>query len=325
MYIFNNILQLSIGSVMRKFNKQAKNPRYAQERFLAERMQRDANTVYGKQHHFSSIKCLEDLRKKHPLTTYEHYEEYVQRMADGEKDVLICEPLQRFGITSGTTGKGKLIPLPKSRMWGIGPTLQTMWQGAASRRIGSGSPLQKDIINYVNPRPTTTAGGEIVGPIHLYTDDLKWIMSPILSVPWEVTSVSTEHEAQYITLLFGLRDRNISRFMGPFSSQVHKVMSRLEKHWQQLVNDIRTGSIDKNLKIPAEVREACLKELTPEPERAEELRREFEKGFEGIMRRAWPHLNYVFGINTSNYTEKIRNGYAKGMNDIRCLNLKELF
>ena len=315
MYILNNIVNLSVGSVIRKFNKQAKNPRYAQECFLTERMQRDANTVYGKQHHFSSIKCLEDLRKKHPLTTYEHYEEYVQRMADGEKDVLFCEPLQRFGITSGTTGKGKLIPLPKSRLWGIGPTLQALWQWATSRRIGSATPIQKDITNYVNPRPTTTASGDIVGPMHLYTDDLKWIMSPLLVSPWEVTSITTEHEAQYIMLLFGLRDRNIGRWMGPFSSQVHKAMSRLEKHWQQLVHDIETGTVDKDLQITPEVREACMKELRPEPERAEELKREFEKGFEGIIRRVWPHLVYIIGIDTSGHTAKLRKRYSKGMND----------
>ena len=299
---------------MRKFNEGAKNPRVAQETFLKERMERDAQTVYGKRHDFSNIKCLEDLRKKHPLTSYAHYEEYVQRMANGEKDVLVCDKLVRFGITSGTTGKGKLIPLVKSRFFGSNSMMnQIIWQ-RAEKRLGSGSPLQKAIINYVNPRPTTTASGEIVGPMLFYTEDMKGVISLFISVPWEVTSITTEHEAQYIMLLFGLRDPNIGRMMGPFSSQVHKAMSRLEKHWQQLVHDIRTGTVDRDLQIAPEVREACMKQLTPEPQRAEELKREFEKGFDGIMRRVWPHIIYIFGINTSDYTEKLRNKYAKGMN-----------
>ena len=317
-YIMKNILKLSYGRVMQKFNKRAKNPRYAQEIFLKERMQRDAKTVYGKQHDFSSIKCLEDLRKKHPLTSYAHYEEYVQRMADGEKDVLICEKVERFGITSGTTGKGKLIPLPNSRFGKFRRELETMWRGAIVQRIGFGL-LQKAIINYVNPKQTKTASGDVVGPFSSFTmfaDNMKRVISPILSAPWEVLSISTEHEAQYMVLLFGLRDANIGLWFGPFSSQVHKAMSRLEKHWQQLVHDIQTGTIDKDLKITAEAREACMKELTPEPERAEELKREFEKGFDGIMRRVWPHLIFIWGINTSNYTEKLRNEYANGKNYI---------
>ncbi|XP_072015309.1 uncharacterized protein [Amphiura filiformis] len=312
-YIMNQMLRLFSGSVLRKFDASAKDPRRAQEEFLISRMQRDANTAYGKRHRFSNIKSLEDLRNSHPLTSYDHYEEYLQRMADGEKNVLICEDMVRFGITSGTTGKGKLIPIPKSRNSTQVNPIQILWQAAIRRKYGIPSPLQKDIILYVNPRPTKTPGGDVVGPMHLYTDDMKFIITQMVSVPWEAVSISTEHEAHYLTLLFGLRDPDIGRWMGPFSSQIHKAMSKVENHWEQFVHDIKTGTVDKDLKISTEVREACEKALLPEPERAEELRREFEKGFDGIMGRVWPHMKYIFGINTADFTQKLEEKYAKGV------------
>ncbi|XP_072026289.1 uncharacterized protein [Amphiura filiformis] len=309
----NQMVRLFSGAVFRKFDARAKDPRRAQEEFLRSRMKRDANTVYGKRYKFSNIKSLEDLQNNHPLTSYDHYEEYIQRMADGEKNVLICEKLMRFGITSGTTGKGKLIPMPKSRYYSQATSVQVYWQTGSGRKYGFPSPLQKDIMLYVNPKPTKTPGGDVVGPMHLFTDDMKFIITQVLSVPWEAMSISTEHEAHYLTLLFGLRDADIGRWMGPFCSQIHKAMSKVENHWEQFVHDIKTGTVDKDLMISTEVREACEKALLPEPDRAEELRREFEKGFNGIMRRVWPHLKYIFGINTADFTQKLEEKYAQGV------------
>ncbi|XP_072025045.1 uncharacterized protein [Amphiura filiformis] len=314
MYIINQRSYLLNGFYMRKFDARAKDPRRAQEEFLKNLMKRDANTVYGKRHKFSNIKSLEDLRNNHPLTSYEHYREDVQRMANGEKDILFCEKLQRFGITSGTTGKGKLIPLSKSRFAHIYGRLRVLWKKACGKKYGYPSPIQKDMAFYVNPRPTKTSGGDVVGPASLITDDMKFLLSIISSVPWKVLSISTEHEAHYLTLLFGLRDPDIGCLFGPFSSQIHKAMSKVEYHWwEQLVHDIKTGTIDKNLKISTEVREACEKALFPEPERAAELRREFENGFDGIMRRIWPHMNYMIGVNTAEFTKELEGKYAKGV------------
>lgn len=36
--------------------------------------------------------------------------------------------------------------------------------------------------------------------------------------------------------------------------------------------------------------------LKPDKQRANELRREFQKGFVGIAKRIWPHLTYVHGV-----------------------------
>ncbi len=309
-YIMNLALQIAMLLLPRKMHKTFKDPRGTQETLLKDLMESNAKTVYGRKYKFQKIKQLDDLRNNHPLTDYSHYQSYVERMANGEENVLVSGPLERFGITSGTTGKGKLIPITQSRM-SVTMSNHVTSMAVAGRKWGWPSPLQKVMMFYVNPRPTKTASGLEVAPMHYFPDNMKFA-SYTYTTPWEGFSITTDFEATYIVLLFGLKDSNVYYLLGIFSSTIHKSMVLLEKNWKRLVHDIETGTIDKDLQISADVREACEKVLLPDPERAEELRTEFEKGFDGIMRRVWPAMKFVFGIDTSNYTEKLEEGYARG-------------
>ena len=86
-----------------------RHPRKAQEELLQKLIRRDAKTEYGR-HHLEEIHSLEDLVNKHPLTSYDHYQKYIERLADGEEGVIVGEKPVRFGVTSGTTGVGKRMP-----------------------------------------------------------------------------------------------------------------------------------------------------------------------------------------------------------------------
>lgn len=55
--------------------------------------------------------------------------------------------------------------------------------------------------------------------------------------------------------------------------------------------------------------------ISPNPQRAAELRREFEKGFdETIMHGIWPNLSVISGIGTSTFTafSNIARRYTEG-------------
>lgn len=52
---------------------------------------------------------------------------------------------------------------------------------------------------------------------------------------------------------------------------------------RELVEDVRRGTIISDLLIPTANRQALEKRLKPLPNRASELKREFEKGFEGLI------------------------------------------
>ena len=54
------------------------------------------DTLYGREHGFSSIEDIEDYQRNVPINTYESLEPYVTRMANGEQKMLTAEDPMMF-------------------------------------------------------------------------------------------------------------------------------------------------------------------------------------------------------------------------------------
>jgi len=112
------------------------------------------------------------------------------------------------------------------------------------------------------------------------------------------TTPLTEPEALYVHLLFGLLDSNLGIIESNFASTVYTGFKTLEQRWPELVRDIETGVLNQDLDIPEEVRVHIQQEVKPNPQRAAELKKQFELGFDDIARRIWPSLNLILAITT---------------------------
>lgn len=80
------------------------------ERMSAD-LERFQDTAFGKAHGFSSIRNELNFRDSIPVSGYEDYSRWIDRVAAGERDVLPCGEVLAFERTSGTSGGSKLIPL----------------------------------------------------------------------------------------------------------------------------------------------------------------------------------------------------------------------
>ncbi|NEQ09360.1 MAG: GH3 auxin-responsive promoter family protein, partial [Moorea sp. SIO4E2] len=116
--------------------------------------------------------------------------------------------------------------------------------------------------------------------------------------PPSVFLISDYRSAYYCHLLFGLLEQDLAYIMGNFAYNLLQGLQTLEKEWQQLVNDIQYGRIDQSLELDASTRDDLQNLLKPNPDRAQVLRTEFEKGFEGILPRIFPKLSYIQCITT---------------------------
>lgn len=75
------------------------------------------NTEFGKQHSFNKISSHRDFTKAIPLQTYEDLKPYVERLKDGEQNLLWPTEIKWFAKSSGTTSdKSKLIPVSKESL-----------------------------------------------------------------------------------------------------------------------------------------------------------------------------------------------------------------
>lgn len=79
-----------------------------------------ANTEWGKGHNYSGIADYEDFVKHVGLNTYEELKGFVQRMREGESDILWPGNVRWFAKSSGTTNdKSKFIPVSKEGLKNI--------------------------------------------------------------------------------------------------------------------------------------------------------------------------------------------------------------
>ncbi len=102
--------------IHKKVNKWANAPFETQEKVFKNLISQAKNTAFGKDHGFGSIRNYEDFKARVPVVDYEGLRHYVDRVVEGESDVLWKGKPLYFAKTSGTTSGAKYIPITKESM-----------------------------------------------------------------------------------------------------------------------------------------------------------------------------------------------------------------
>lgn len=100
----------------KRVNKWSNNAVKVQNKTMLKLVNQAAKTSFGKDHNFSSIKTYADFKREVPLRDYEELKSYVERVLDGEENVLWPGLPLYFCKTSGTTSGVKYIPISKESM-----------------------------------------------------------------------------------------------------------------------------------------------------------------------------------------------------------------
>ncbi|MCH2489898.1 MAG: GH3 auxin-responsive promoter family protein [Flavobacteriales bacterium] len=93
-------------------------PEATQKKVFDNLLKQAANTSFGKDHDFKNIKDYKTFAERVPVRDYEALRNYVDRVVEGEPDVLWPGKPLYFAKTSGTTSGAKFIPLTKDSMPG---------------------------------------------------------------------------------------------------------------------------------------------------------------------------------------------------------------
>lgn len=74
-------------------------------------------TEWGKTHNFKSISSVKEFQEAQPLQNYNDIKPFVERLRDGEKDILWPGEVKWFAKSSGTTSdKSKFLPVTKESL-----------------------------------------------------------------------------------------------------------------------------------------------------------------------------------------------------------------
>ena len=295
---------ISAGGILeKKFNKYTLNSKSVNEEVLFKIINKNKKCKYGEKYNFSSIKSINEYKEKVPITDYSAYEQYINEMLKGEKNILISDEVEYFGHTSGTTGKQKLIPVTKKSREVGSKYMALLIERFAYNNLkkqwnyGRGLMLADTVMTTYSdggvPICSATSGG---------MESIKNILPKIYTSPYEVMKIKDKNAALYLHLLFALEDRNLTYISGVFISNVLDALRILEDKNELLVKDIRRGSINRNLNIDDETRKNLNSYLKANAGRADEIEKEFSKGFRGICRRLWPKITYIAAVTGANFS-----------------------
>lgn len=93
-----------------------KNPILSQEKLFKHLISKGATTAFGKDHSFENIDSYDTFKAQVPIREYEGLKPYVERVLNGEENVLWQGKPLYFCKTSGTTSGTKYIPISKESM-----------------------------------------------------------------------------------------------------------------------------------------------------------------------------------------------------------------
>ncbi len=299
-----------------EINYCTKHPLRAQKSVLKKIIRRNKNCELGKKLNLKAVKSIEDYQRIVPVSTYADYEPYVDRMLNnGERRIMFNGITCRYASSSGSVGKPKMLPKGINDLWkmqciGFSVSVATAFRYMKKKGIRMSNqvgPLALNLTGHKTPDGKMSNGAAQI-PLRMLKPLLPFFCTSPL--PLLFPSMDDKLDTAYLHLRFCLENKKVSYLGSIVVTLLTQMFDYLEENWKMLCDDIEKGIINPNIDCPESFRNKYKHKLKPNPVRAAELRREFEKGFDDpIAPRIWPNLQWAYGMMGSNlsvYVEKLR-------------------
>ena len=277
----------------KRFERATMNPAKVQKEKLLSIIKKNKNTEYGKKYGFSSISSVADYQKHVPVIKYEDIMDDVERQLAGEKNILTAETPILFNKTSGTTGKPKYIP--------VTPTCKNHEHREASMALLYYLALENPcihngwILSLVSPavEDYTKSGipiGSTTGTIYR---DMPEIVRKNYVVPYEVFEIK-DYQAKYYAIMRLSMEQDVLAVCSANPSSILKICEKGNEFSEEIIRDIRDGTLSKNFELEPEIRNKLEKQLKPNLQRSRLLEK-MKSERKGVLKPAdyWPSLAMI--------------------------------
>ena len=211
-------------------------PMGCQENLVLRIARENASTVFGREHGFDRIRNIDDFRMRVPISCYDDYLEYIERISNGERNVLTTYLTEHLSIFEGF----KRLPLSR---WGVQAFYD--YNFCAAFYIAGNEGLLTDgmTLNLVDNRIETLPSGVHVGNLlgrQLIKRDFD--NSRVYVIPIDVANSVGQNDILYIQALYALSQKKISLAICDHYTDMIDLLRYIEKHWQRLANEIEQGN-----------------------------------------------------------------------------------
>lgn len=259
----------------------------AQRRLLAELLQRNADSAYGRRHRFAAIGDPDRYRQQVPLCDYADLAADIDATAAAPADAgarlgkrLLAEPVTLFEQTGGSSGGRKLVPYSESSLTGFRRALYPWLHDLANRYPGLGGTYFA--ISPAGRAPRSTAGGIPIGAADTVYFGRE-LAAPLARISLAPPSAETEldigqWQLHTLTALLGADDLTLISIWSP--SFITGLLDALTGHADTVLRAIADGERTPGRSRP------------PRPARARQVERALAAA-ELDTHALWPRLQLL--------------------------------
>ncbi len=234
----NRLLLLLYKPEADKFYSELYNAKEKQLNVLFDILKNNSGTDYGKKYRFAEIKTLKDFRRLVPITSYEDYKTDIDRIANGELNVLTAQKVLMFELTGGSGGATKLIPYTKGLkqefLRGTKPWIYSLYKKYPEIKFG------KSYWSITPPahQKQYTAGGLPIGfeEDSAYFGRIEQFLMGLILV--KVKSTSDMTDFYFKTALALLKERSLSLISVWNPSYLLLIIRFIEENSEKLLSNL---------------------------------------------------------------------------------------
>jgi hypothetical protein len=260
-----------------------------QQKLLRALLRENADTEIGRRHDFASIETFSRFQKQVPITEYDDIAPYIEASRRGEPAQLTRARPVFYGLTSGTTGPAKYIPVTEASRHAKS-RLMRLWLSGMLRdhpSIVHGVILQPASPEVEEYAPDGTPCGAEAG--HAYRNMPK-VLRGMYPVPYDVCEIP-DYRARYYAMLRVAVMHAVKVIGTPNPSTILLIARELGARTELLIRDVRDGTLDASMSIPPKIRRELERSLRPDPARAALLEQAAAAGGGRLTpRHVWPDM-----------------------------------
>jgi hypothetical protein len=275
----------------------------------------NAASDFGRRHGFDKIRTVDDFRRQVPVSDYDYFRPYIERLKQGDHAALLGPQnrLLMFALTSGTTSDSKFIPITQRFL----DDYRRGWKTWGIRAYDDHPQLHiQDIVQLTSDYDQfRTPGGHPCGNI---SGLASAVQSPIVKrmymVPDLVSKIKDPKAKYYTALRLSIPNRRVGLVMTANPSTLIHMAKLADERRADLLRDIADGSLSSRFDIPAEIRRALAPRYRHrDPARAYELEQVVNANGRLTPAGIWPDLSLVAvwtGGSAAAYLNSLRSWFG---------------
>ncbi|MUL37312.1 GH3 auxin-responsive promoter family protein [Gloeocapsopsis dulcis] len=294
MAILPSLLTTFARHIKTNFVKKTRATAAVQEQFLRDLLLVQRDTELGKQYGIAQIKTIDQFRAQIPVLPYSSYEPFTDRIAQGELNILTPDRVVYLTLTSGSTGKKKLIPTTRRSQNIVRQATLTSIGFLSEALARQNRQFGKLLVTNSVQKWGRTAGDIDYGPSSagvLRMD--KRLYRQFFAHPYETLQPSDSLARHYVCLLFALREPTMRGTIANFPMLILRTCNYLERYAEDLIQDLEKGTIAPWLEIEPEMRTQLEQMAIASPKRATQLREILHSQGRLTPKLAWQNLSFV--------------------------------